>query len=87
MNDGHCSNGCARKRMKKKYSTTLVSTRVPSTSNTASTSARPLRFSMVARTEPDSARTTVLPVGCLPLRAAVSARDMRTTVGKWTFWK
>ena len=87
MNDGQSSSGCARSRIQKKYSTTLVSTSVPSTSNTASTSLRPRRCSIAARTELASTLAAVLPVGCLPLRATVSARDMRTTVGKCTSWK
>ena len=87
MNAGHSSSGCARSRMNRKYSTTLVSTSVPSTSNTASTSFRPVRRSIADRTELASALGAVLPLGCLPLRAAVSARDIRTTVGKWTSWK
>src|SRR5260370_1096412 len=87
MKPGQSPSGCARSRIHKKYSTTFVSTSVPSTSKTASTSARPLRRSTAARTELDSDLTAVLPVGCFPLPAAVSARDMRTTVGKWTSWK
>ena len=65
----------------------FVSTSVPSTSNTASTSPRPVRRSIAERTELLSGLTAVLPVGCLPFRTTVSARDMRTTVGRCTSWK
>ena len=84
MNEGQSSSGCARKRIHKKYSTTFVSTNVPSTSNTASTSDRPLRRSIAERTESPVAFTRVEPVGCLPRRAAVSCRDIRSTVGMCT---
>ena len=87
MNAGHSSTGCARSRIHRKYSTTLVSTRVPSTSKTASTSERPARFSIADRTDVVSGLGAVLPLGWRPLRATVSARDMRTTVGKCTSWK
>jgi hypothetical protein len=42
---------------------------------------------MADRTELVSGLGAVLPLGWRPLRATVSARDIRTTVGKWTSWK
>src|SRR5207253_173811 len=77
MKAGQSSSGCARRRIHKKYSTTLVSTSVPSTSNTASTSLRPERRSIAARTELVSALGKALPLGGQVVRHLCDARSER----------
>src|SRR2546423_528883 len=63
MNLGQSPIGWSLSRIQKKYSTTLVSTRVPSTSKTASTSSRPALRRSAASAVFESEAGVVLPLG------------------------
>ena len=84
---GQSPSAWSLRRIQRKYSTTLVSTSVPSTSKTASTSGRPARRLSAATAVFVSGLGSVLPLGPGPGRGPVSARAILTTVGRWTSWK